>query len=202
MSDEKNSVPEEKGTYTDLSVHDSENRIPLNFDYYKTTDHSDSKRRAMLIAGCLLFSVCLFGAMKTLGEKTSQSKEVSAVSQSDAYKDSPYAYDTQHISENMTSNGLYYTEYAEHVRITGYRDILFPYDLTIPAFINNKPVTEVDYYVFSYSVLKSLTVSDPQCIFFEDASTPPVDTKVTIIAREDSKAHEMAEKYGNPFYAR
>lgn len=202
MSDEKNNVPEEKIEYTDLSAKDDEDRVPLDFDYYKKSDHSGTKRWAMLLGGCLLFAVCLFGAMKELGEKTSKPVEVSIVSQSDAYKDSPYAYDTQWTSKSMTDDGLYYTEYTEHVRITGYRDILYPFDLTIPAFINNKPVTEIDYYVFSYSVLNSLTVSDPQCIFFEDNDSPPVDTKVTIIAAEDSKAHEMAEKYGNPFYAR
>ena len=60
---------------------------------------------------------------------------------------------------------------------------------------------EIDYYVFSYSVLKSLTIHDPQCIFFEDGSLPPVDTKVTIIAPAGSKAQEIAEKYGNPFIA-
>ena len=178
---------------------DDEKKVPLDFSYYKAPDSAAPKRMTVLAVSCLIFLIVFAGALKTINDKTNKPLPHAESSYTDAYDGSPYAYDTHQVGTGITENGLYYTEYEDHARITQYRDILYPFDITIPDFINNKPVAEVDYYVFSYSVLNSLTVANPECIFFEDGNLPPVDTKVAIIASEDSKAHTMAIKYGNPF---
>ena len=202
IKETKEEQAEEDIIVTDETADTEEDKVPLDFSYYKKTDSSVIPRFFLILAGCAVFFIVFIGMMKTLDKKTNKSMPVNEFSVNDSYQGSPYADDTVKLRESMTENGLYYTEYEKHIRITGYRDILYPFDLELPAVINGKPVAEVDYYVFTYSVLKSLTVPDPECIFFEDGSSPPVAVEVTIAASEDSKAHEMAEKYGNPFTAK
>ncbi len=197
MSDNTN----DKEEFVDLSEKNSEDSVPLDFSYYNVSDHSGIKRIALIIGGCILFTAVLIGTLSEISRRTSKPVDIIIEAPSDSYAGSPFADDTNLIAQSMTENGLYYNEYDNHIRITGFRDMLYPFPMEIPQYINNKPVGEIDYYVFSYSVLKSLTIHDPQCIFFEDGSLPPVDTKVTIIAPAGSKAQEIAEKYGNPFIA-
>jgi hypothetical protein len=203
MENDKNNVqPEndEKLSYVDLSVSDTDDRIPLNFDYYEKKEKSISKV-PLIIVGCAVLALVSSAALRSFSNKKDSVSSFSETSYNDSYSASPYAYDTLKIGSGVTENGLEYTEYAEHIRITGCSDIMYPFDMVIPYSVNQKPVAEIDYYVFSFSALKSLTVKNPECIFFEDNSTPVVDTNVTVRAAEDSVAHEMAIKYGNEFIA-
>lgn len=195
---------EKEKEYPDLSVSSDESPIPLNFDYYKKTDYG-SLKRMLTIAGIALCGIVIVaGAMKTIDKrKTAAMESEEESSFYDSYPGSPYADDTKLIAKGSTDNGLSYNLYESHVRITDFKDILMPIDFSLPASIDGVPVTEVDYYVFSYCQLKTLTVNNPECIFFDDdTELSPIATGTAIIADSGSYAQRIAEKYGNPFTAK
>ena len=202
----KDNEAEEVSGYTDLSDKSEDSAVPLNFDYYKKTDYS-AIGKTFAIAGISVVAIIIaFSAIKSIDKRKEAAIESEievTTSYSDAYPGSPYADDTKVSEKSYTSDGLSYTLYQHHARITDYKDIFVPIDFTIPDKIKGLPVTEIDYYVFSYCKLTSLTVSNPECIFFDgDDELSPVAVDTEIIAPEGSDAQRVAEKYGNKFTAK
>ena len=202
----KDNEAEEVSGYTDLSDKSEDSAVPLNFDYYKKTDYN-AIGKTFAIAGisvlAVILSVAAIRSIDKRKEKAIESEIAATTYYSDAYPGSPYADDTKLYEKGYTNNGLGYTLYEHHARITEYKDIFIPIDFTIPDKIKGLPVTEIDYYVFSYCKLTSLTVSNPECIFFDgDDELSPVAVDTEIIAPEGSDAQRVAEKYGNKFTAK
>ena len=188
---------------SNISQKDEESAVPLNFDYYKKKDYSSAKR----IAACAAAVICGFcvvgGALKTISKRKQPEMSSEAVPATDySYPGSPYADDNIVYRKNTTDKGLEYTVYDSHVRITGCSDFIYNGSVTIPFSIEGKPVTEVDYYVFTYLKLKSIAVANPNCIFFVDDTAAPFDPNTVIIAAENSNAKQTADKYGNQFMAK
>lgn len=202
INDEEKETTDE---YSDVSVNDEESSVPLNFDYYRKTDNSSLKKTIIIALTALFSIIAVAGALRTIDKRHSNDNVISESESSyyDSYPGSPYADDTVITEQGMTDNGLGYTLYESHARITSFKDVMVPIDLTVPASIRNMPVTEIDYFVFSYCQLKSLTISNPDCIFFDSFDDfPPVPAETAIIAPEGSDAQKIAEKYGNPFTAK
>lgn len=187
--------------YTDLSEEDSSS-VPLNFDYYNKNndDYSSLKKAALIAAISLCAIIAVAGGLRSLDQKKDEKVSVVESSHFDSYPGSPYADDNVITSRGTTENSLEYTVYQSHVRITGFGDVMMPIDLKVPATIEDKPVTEIDYYVFSYCQLRSLYIANPDCIFFENFDGfPPVPTEVVLAGKEGSEVQKIAEKYGNQF---
>lgn len=203
IAEEKDQESESDNIYSDMAEKNEEDSIPLDFDYYTPTDNA-SLKKAFLIAVISLCSILFIaGAIRTIDKRnTAEVVSQSESSYYDSYPGSPYADDTEITAKGTTTNGLEFTMYKNHVRITGFTDVLIPIDLSIPDNIKGVPVTEIDYYVFSYCALKSLTIPNPDCIFFDSSDDfPPVPKETAIIAPEGSDAQKIAEKYGNQFTA-
>lgn len=197
---------EEKDGYTDLSDKSEENTVPLNFDYYKKTDYTSIRNTAFICGISLLAVITVIAAVKTVDTRKESDIDEQLMTEptySEAYPGSPYADDTNVTERSYTDDGLSYTLYKHHARITDYKDIFVPIDFTVPSTIKGLPVTEIDYYVFSYCQLKSLTIENPECIFFDgEDELSPVAVDTELIAAEGSDAQRVAEKYGNKFTAK
>ncbi|MGB4093746.1 MAG: hypothetical protein WBK46_17655 [Ruminococcus flavefaciens] len=203
-NNEKDNEKEVNPGYTDLSEKSEDSSVPLNFDYYKKTDYSSVMRTIVIAGVSVLAIVCAAAAIRTVDKRKSADIQLTTEPfNKNAYPDSPYADDLTVTEKSYTDDGLSYTLYEHHARITEYKDIFIPIDFTIPDQIKGLPVTEIDYYVFSYCKLKSLTVTNPECIFFDgDDDLSPVAVDTEIIAPEGSDAQRVAEKYGNKFTAK